>query len=95
MPDESEDPLWNEKLDTYLQEWRYRATANLDKYTYILTHIKTETGKGVGLVKVNKMSGATEDHLILGTKKPDYQIDEIDSRLFFKSGKKEIVCYKF
>ncbi len=93
--DKSEDWLRNEKLDTYLREWRYRATANLGKYTYILTHIKIETGKGVGLVKVNKVSGVTEDQLILGTKKPDYQIDEFESRLFFKADKKKIVCYKF
>jgi outer membrane protein assembly factor BamB len=82
-------------LDSYLWGKRFKSTKNLETYTYILTNIKTDTQKGVGLVKVNKVNGATENQIIIGKKNPDYEIDEIESRLFFKSGKKEIVCYKF
>lgn len=94
---------YENSLDQYLYEnvfdhlvfTRFRATRNLETYTYILTHIKAEGAKGRGLVKVNKINGKTEAQIVLGTKNPLYEIDEIESRLFFKSGKKEIVCYKF
>ncbi len=76
-------------------EKRFEDTTNLETYTYILAEIKAGKKKRPGLVKVNKMNGEIEDQIILGTKKPAYEVDEIESRLFFKSSKKEIVCYKF
>jgi len=36
-----------------------------------------------------------DKQVILGTKKPEYTMDEIEARLFFKSDKKEITCYDF
>lgn len=74
---------------------RFTATANMDNYMYMLTDIKTEGEKGPGLVKVNKNTGETDSHIILGTKEPEYELDEIEARLFFKSDKKEITCYGF
>jgi len=74
---------------------RFTATANRDNYMYMLTDIKTEGEKGPGLVKVNKNTGETDSHIILGTKEPEYELDEIEARLFFKSDKKEISCYGF
>jgi len=76
-------------------EKRFEDTTNLETYTYILAEIKAGKKKRTGLVKVNKMNGEIEDQIILGTKKPAYEVDEIESRLFFKSSKKEVVCYKF
>ena len=46
-------------------------------------------------MKVDKNTGETEKRLVLGTKEPEYELDEIEGRLFFKSDKKEITCYNF
>jgi len=74
---------------------RFKATANAENYVYILTEVEREGEKGPGLVKVNKNTGETESSIILGDKKPEYELDEIESRLFYKSDKKEITCYNF
>ncbi len=97
--------LSHEQYDSYLFRLRFRATTATETYTYMLTNIETESEKGPGLVRVNNLNGTTEDRLILGTKKPEYHVaqfsfegmsaDEMESRLLFKAGKKEIVCYKF
>ncbi|MFQ5605448.1 MAG: PQQ-binding-like beta-propeller repeat protein [bacterium] len=79
----------------YLSEIRFKETKNRETYMYILARIKTENEKGAGLIKVNKFTGETEDQIILGTKEPVYEVDKIESRVFFKSGKQEIACYKF
>jgi len=74
---------------------RFKATGNTQNYTYILTNVKTDGDKGPGLVKVNKNTGEVEKQVILGTKKPEYEMDEVEARLFFQSDKKEITCYDF
>jgi outer membrane protein assembly factor BamB len=73
---------------------RFKATANTDNYLYILTDIKGDE-KGPGLVKVNKNTGKLEKQLVLGTKEPEYEMDEVEARLFFRSGDREITCYDF
>ena len=87
--------MGEEGFGRYMYEKRFKDTENRDTYTYILTKIKTKSEKGFGFVRVNKFNGKTEGHIILGTKTPVHQIDEIESWLFFKSDKQEIVCYKF
>ncbi len=74
---------------------RFQKTKSARNYTYVLTNIKTGGEKGPGLVKVNKTDGSTENRIVLGTKKPEYEIDEIEGRLFFRQDKKEIICYTF
>ncbi len=74
---------------------RFKATANSERYTYILTDIKADGEKGPGLVKVDKQTGKTESHIILGTKEPVYEVDAIDAKLYFVDDKKTIVAYAF
>ena len=87
--------MGEEGFGRHMYEKRFKDTENRDTYTYILTKIKTKSEKGFGFVRVNKFNGKTEGHIILGTKTPVHQIDEIESWLYFKSDKQEIVCYKF
>ena len=84
-----------EGFNQYLWEKRFKASENRDTYIYILTKIKTKSEKGFGFVRVNKFNGKTEGHIILGTKTPVHQIDTIEFKIFFKSDKQEIVCYKY
>lgn len=74
---------------------RFKASKNAENYTYILTNVEADGDKGPGLVKVNKDTGKTDNQIVLGTKEPEYEMDEIESRLFFKADKKEIECYQF
>lgn len=74
---------------------RFKASKDAANFTYILTDIKNDGEKGPGIAKVNKISGEQEKGIILGTKEPVYEIDEIDGRIFYKSDKKQIQCFKF
>ena len=93
---------WLREFQRDLNRQRFRPTPTQDAYTYMLTNIETDNEKGPGLVRVNNLDGTTEEQLILGTKKPDYKMasfsfagSELESRLFFKADKKQIVCYRF
>lgn len=72
---------------------RFKASQNAQNHVYILTNVETGDEKGPGLVKVNKDTGATDNQIVLGTKKPEYTVDEIEGRLFFQADDKEIDCY--
>ncbi len=74
---------------------RFTASKDAANFTYILTEIKNEDEKGPGIVKVNKITGEKEKGIVLGEKEPVYEIDEIDGKIFFKSDKKQIQCFKF
>lgn len=74
---------------------RYKASVSADSYVYMLTDVKTDAEDGPGLVKVNKDTGAADKKIVLGTKKPEYELDEIEGRLFFLANDKKIVAYNF
>jgi outer membrane protein assembly factor BamB len=74
---------------------RYKASQTSSEYLVMLTDVKSESGDGPGLVKVNKLTGETEEKIVLGTKKPEYEADTIEGRLFFKSDDKKITCFGF
>lgn len=74
---------------------RYKATKSGANYQFILTNVKDEPNDGPGLVKASKNTGQAEKQIYLGTKEPEYELDEIESRLFFKATDKKIVCYSF
>ncbi len=94
-----------EDYDLYMYRQRFSATTVVDEYSYMLTNIETESEEGPGLVKVNTANGTTEDRLILGTKEPQYQValfsfegmspNEMESRLLFRAGEREIISYEF
>jgi hypothetical protein len=50
---------------------------------------------GAGVFQVDKTTGENTKSVVLGTKEPEYEVDELGGQLFFKSGSKEITCYKF
>ena len=72
---------------------RFKATKSAGSYTYILGNLKFEGEKGPGIAKVNKLTGETENMLILKDKKPLYEVDNVESTLFYVDDKKKIVCY--
>ena len=49
--------------------------------------------KGAGLVGLNLSSGAVEHQVLLKMKEPDYDVDELEGRIFNVKDKKEITAY--
>ncbi|MGV6832394.1 MAG: outer membrane protein assembly factor BamB family protein [bacterium] len=68
---------------------RFKATAATENSQFILTKLES----GVGLVKLNKDSGAKEKEILLKDKKPDYQVDEFGGYLYYKANDKTIYAY--
>jgi outer membrane protein assembly factor BamB len=75
---------------------RFKASTNADAYVSMLTGgVEADGQKGVGLVKVEKATGVDVAKVVLGDKTPEYEMDAIDGRVFFKKSDTEIVCFKF
>lgn len=75
---------------------RFKASAQTENFQAILTdEANDSSGKGVGLVKVNKDNGKIEGTVILGDKKPIYDLDEIGGLMYYRSKDNEITAFKF
>lgn len=61
---------------------RHTATKSSGNFTYVLTEIKQDKEKGVGVVGVNMLTGQGERQIIFKDKEPDYQVDESTGRVF-------------
>jgi len=68
---------------------RFKATAATQNSQFILTKLSD----GVGLVKVNKDSGAVEKEIILKDKKPNYEVDEWGGYLHYQANNSTIYTY--
>jgi hypothetical protein len=71
---------------------RFNASKEAEGFVTMLTQLKTGV---VGVVKVNKDSGKTENEVIFKEKEPVYEIDDLGGMLYYKSGKTELSGYKF
>lgn len=69
---------------------RFKATAATKNAQFILTKLD----EGVGLVKLNKDSGAVEKQIVLKDKKPNYKVDEISGILYYQAGNQNVYAYK-
>jgi hypothetical protein len=73
---------------------RYTATRSTSGYAYVLTEIQEDKdNKGGGLVGLNLNSGEVEHQVLLKLKDPDYDVDEIEGRIFNIKDKKELTAY--
>ena len=61
---------------------KYNASKQGGNIYYVLTKIKGEDEKGSGLVGVNMLTGEGERQIIFNDKSPDYEVDELEGRLF-------------
>ena len=74
---------------------RFKASDNAKNYILMLTRVKSLGDNGIGLVRVNKLTGKVEGKVVIDDKEPDYLFDEIDNVLFYKDANKKIVAYNF
>ncbi|RDK89235.1 outer membrane protein assembly factor BamB family protein [Marinirhabdus gelatinilytica] len=68
---------------------RFKATAATANAQFILTKLDD----GVGLVKINKDTGAKEKEIVLKDKKPEYQVDDRGGILYYKADNNTIFAY--
>jgi len=68
---------------------RFKATSATANARFVLTKLDD----GVGLVKLNKDSGAKEKEIILKDKKPQYQVDDFGGLLYYKADNNSIFVY--
>ncbi len=68
---------------------RFKATSATENARFVLTKLDD----GVGLVKLNKDSGAMEKEIILQDKKPEYQVDEFGGVLYYMANSSTIYVY--
>ncbi len=68
---------------------RFKATSATENAQFILTKLDD----GVGLIKVNKDTGATEKEIILKDKKPEYTVDDFGGILYYKANSNSIYAY--
>lgn len=82
-------------LDRYNKEAgkRKSATKAADNFTFMLTRVDDGSAKGVGLLGINLATGEGDKKFVLGTKEPDYRVDEAINRLFFFKGNDTLVAY--
>ena len=63
-------------------------------YTYVLIEIEEDKdNKGGGLVGLNLDSSEAEHQVLLKMKDPDYDVNEIEGRIFNVKDKKQITAY--
>lgn len=68
---------------------RFKASAATENAQFTLTKLDD----GVGLVKLNKDSGAVEKEIVLKDKKPEYEVDEVGGVLYYMADNKTIYAY--
>jgi hypothetical protein len=74
---------------------RYGASKRAHDHYYVLTVFKEPAERtGPGLVKLNVVTGKEESRLWLGDRTPEYEVDAIESIVFFKQGKRQIVAFR-
>ncbi|MFH1862713.1 MAG: PQQ-binding-like beta-propeller repeat protein [bacterium] len=74
---------------------RFKATAAGNNYVSVLCQVEGGSDSGPGLIKVDKATGADVKCVVLGTKKPEYVLDDFENRLFFMKDDKTIECFNF
>lgn len=72
---------------------RYTATKQSGAYTYVLTDIKDDKDKGVGIIGVNMLTGQGERQIMFKDKDPDYRVDEGAGRVFNLRNPKELSAF--
>ncbi len=74
---------------------RFSKSLETNKYHYVNTKECVVDGeKDKGVICINKLTGEIDGAVILGDRKPEYEVDQVSNLLFYKSGNKEVACYK-
>lgn len=74
---------------TKVMDKRFKKSVGSSEYSYMLTDIKNDEGKGAGIVGINLNTGEVERTLLFKDKEPEYVVDEMDGVVYrtHKNGK--------
>jgi outer membrane protein assembly factor BamB len=61
---------------------KYSSSKQSGNVYYVLAKIKGDDDSGSGLIGVNMLTGNAERQIIFNDKSPDYEVDELEGRLF-------------
>jgi outer membrane protein assembly factor BamB len=88
--------MTHRSLDAYHKQAgkRKSATKSSDGFSFLLTKVEDGSEKGVGLLGINLANGEGEKKFVLGSKEPDYRVDEAIGRLFYFKGKDSLIAYE-
>lgn len=73
---------------------RFHASTLAKNSLYILTTVEEGGKKKAGIVRVDRMTGKIVSSVQLNEKNPEYEVDEIESMLYFREGDNMIEAYK-
>ena len=74
---------------------RYKSSrAGLD-YAYVFTGVGEGDERGPGLAKIDKATGQVVRQVVLGDRTPDFRLDPIGNRLYFRRGSNRIDSFEF
>jgi outer membrane protein assembly factor BamB len=88
-------PKAERMLTNPVMDKRFKALAHARNF--VTMQAKVGSGKDVspGLVKIDKTTGRDIASIALGKKNPEFLLDGIENRLFYKKDDRTIVCYSF
>ncbi|MBU0692636.1 PQQ-like beta-propeller repeat protein [bacterium] len=77
--------------------WRLSTSKSTLNYLFIATNVeggKSSSTENAGLIKVSKETGQIVSRVTLGNKEPQFEMDALESRVFYQSNSAEITCYR-
>jgi len=72
---------------------RFSATKATGNYVYVLTTVKEGNDKGAGLIGVQMETGQGIRQILFKDKDPNYQVDELEGRVFNLKNEKELSAF--
>ncbi len=72
---------------------RFSASRQMREWAYVLTNLKEGKESGPGLLAINLATGEPGKQVVLDDKEPEYEVDEVEGRLFYFNDKKQVVSY--
>lgn len=72
---------------------RYTASKQLREWAYVLTNVEDGRDSGPGLLAISLATGEPGRQVLLDDKEPEYEVDEVEGRLFHFEDKKRVSAY--
>lgn len=72
---------------------RFSASKQMREWAYVLTSVQEGKKSGPGLLAISLATGEPGRQVLLDDKEPDYEVDEIEGRLFYFDDKKHVSAF--
>lgn len=72
---------------------RYEASKHARDNVYVLTSVTEGKDTGVGLMAISLATGEPGAQVLLGDKEPEYEVDQLEGRLYYFNNDKQVQVY--